>query len=847
MPRLAAVPISLLDQCRPGFSRTRPATPRRSVPPIAGLFAYLLGFVLVMSMSHPSFAAISRPTPHPSSAPQQSSAPLTLTPDQARDALSVLNDPSRLAQVEGTLRALAAASAPASTAAPASSPSAPSGAPVALAHTFKANGLTSQLSRQAAHALLAAGSQARHSLTTLFDFRAANAWWTYYARSPQGKAELVSAAWMLAATLLPAFVLEWIVDLSLGRPRQALAARDVGNDGGPTPAGSATPPGVESATPGLDDDVPRSLEATRAAQGKLRAVQNWALLRRLPGALLYSVVNVIPLGVFALCATTVMSVVTFDDSPQNEAIGALIDVYVICRAVLSVCAFFFAPDAPKLRMLRVADHWAAFAQRWARRLVVTVGVGTGFIEAVLPFGLAVQSHSTIVKIIALVVHGLVVALIVQVRRPVAAAIRTATSKRGSIAHLGNWLADVWAGLTIFFVMALWVAWALAVQDGFEKVLHLCGLSIVVLAVARVVGIVTFGALGQVFRHAEDNARTSLARRRAYRYYPVLRRFASWVLWLVTLAALLEVWGLDVASFFTQNAVGHRLGVALMTITIAVATAVLVWEVANVAAERRVDAWNSSGDRMRAARLHTLLPMLRTALFVAILLVVGLTALNEIGVNTTPLLASASIFGVALGFGSQKLVQDLITGIFLLMENAMQVGDWISVSGVSGKVEYLSIRTVRLRGQDGSLYTVPFSSVTTVNNSNRGIGNAAIKVTIAHGADIDRAIETLTEIGAELRADDDFKSGILDDFDFWGVDQVDGANVTLVGQLQCNDGQRWPVQREFNRRILDRFIERGIEIANPQRTFLTGAHFVADEARRGGHRAGRDKKIELSME
>jgi small-conductance mechanosensitive channel len=183
----------------------------------------------------------------------------------------------------------------------------------------------------------------------------------------------------------------------------------------------------------------------------------------------------------------------------------------------------------------------------------------------------------------------------------------------------------------------------------------------------------------------------------------------------------------------------------------------------------------------------------------------------------------------------------------LMENAMQVGDWVTVSGVSGRVEYLSIRTVRLRGTDGSLYTVPFSSVTTVNNSNRGIGNAEIKVTIAHGADVDRAIEALTEIGAELRADDDFKIGILEDFNFWGVDHVDGANVMLVGEMSCSDARRWPVQREFNRRILDRFIERGIEIANPQRTFLTRAHFLADVARRDGHRAGPDKEIELSME
>jgi small-conductance mechanosensitive channel len=312
---------------------------------------------------------------------------------------------------------------------------------------------------------------------------------------------------------------------------------------------------------------------------------------------------------------------------------------------------------------------------------------------------------------------------------------------------------------------------------------------------------------------------------------MLRRLVSWLLWLQTLVALLEVWGLDVTRFFTQNAVGHRLGMALMTIAIAVAIAMLVWELANVAAERRLAAWRSGGDLVRAARLHTLLPMLRTALFVAILLIVGLTVLSEIGVNTTPLLASASIFGVALGFGSQKLVQDFITGIFLLMENAMQVGDWITVSGVSGTVEYLSIRTVRLRGLDGSLYTVPFSSVTTVNNSNRGIGNAAVKVAVAYGADVDRAIETLAEIGAELRADDKFKNGILGEFSFWGVDQLDGASVTLVGQIQCSDAQRWTVQREFNRRIVDRFIERGIEIANPQRTFVTGAPLPADDARR----------------
>jgi small-conductance mechanosensitive channel len=254
--------------------------------------------------------------------------------------------------------------------------------------------------------------------------------------------------------------------------------------------------------------------------------------------------------------------------------------------------------------------------------------------------------------------------------------------------------------------------------------------------------------------------------------------------------------------------------------VAAVIALLVWEGVNVSVEQRLDSWTTSGDLVRAARLRTLLPMLRSALFCAIALVVVLTGLSELGVNIGPLLAGASIFGVALGFGSQKLVQDFITGIFLLMENAMQVGDWVTLAGVSGTVEYLSIRTVRLRGGDGSLYTVPFSSVSTVNNTNRGIGNAAVKVNIVFGADVDLAINTLKEIGAALREDDKFKDGILSDFSFWGVDALDGSAITLAGQIQCRDSARWGVQREFNRRILDQFRERGIEIANPQRNLLT---------------------------
>ncbi|MCP3706179.1 mechanosensitive ion channel family protein [Paraburkholderia sp. CNPSo 3274] len=567
------------------------------------------------------------------------------------------------------------------------------------------------------------------------------------------------------------------------------------------------------------DATPKTAaDRAKEAYHALRGVHHWRLLQRLPGALLVMLLEVVPVVAFGLCAAGVLSLFGPDDAAAAEAVGQIVDTYVICRVIVMFGKLLFAPDAAALRLVPLPDDWAAYAQRWLVRIVVIGGVG-GAIGGAVPLGMTEDAHLALVKVVTLVGHLALAVMILQLRRPVAEAMRAAAARHGSYAWFMQWFADIWVGVALFVVLALWFVWALDLRGGYAALLRAGGLSLVVLLAARVSAIVLLGALSRLFGLRDDQEKMSFGQRRAYRYYPALRRIVVLAIGIVTLDLLLHVWGLRPARILALAPIGHLLGSALLTIVIAIVAAVAIWEFANGAAERRLNTWTDAGDFVRAARLRTLLPMFRTTLLVSILVVVGLTALSQLGVNTAPLIAGASIFGVALGFGSQKLVQDFITGIFLLTENAMQVGDWVTVAGVSGTVEFLSIRTVRLRGGDGSLYTVPFSSVTTVNNTNRGIGNAAVKVQIAHGADLQRAIDTLKEIGAEIRKEDAFKNGILSDFAYWGVDQVDGATVTLVGQMQCKDSARWGVQREFNKRVLLRFTERGIELANPQRNFL----------------------------
>ena len=837
---------------------THPGTISRTwypaLHPMRKLFHARLLILLVIGAA-PAGAATAPAAP----ASPVSDGAVSLTPEQAREALAVLNDPKRRAQVADTLQAIAAAGAlsapPASAVAAASAPAAASGTAALAPPAFKSNGLASQIARQGAHWAMYLAKSLRGSVAALLDVASVRAWWHWQLTSPHARAVLVNVAWSLLAALAPALVLEWLARRLLRRAYQALAARrdlagqnepdnddtqtdlpaDVARQAAEAP--NAVPPMLEAEAQAVATGTPPASSARDnvvEAQGKRNATHHWTLLQRLPRALLITVLRLLPLAVFVGAASALIAIFTANGTPQDRALDSLIDIYVLCRVIVIISGFFLQSTAPRLRLLRMRDAWAIFVQGWITRIVTVVGAGVALAEVAQALGLNEAAYLALLKVVALAGHVMISILILQCAKPVGELIRKRFAAHPSLEMFGNALADAWAWFTAAVVMALWFVWAFDVQNGYHALLHIGGLTLAILVGARLVSIVIFGALARLFQARDDSAK-SLVHQHAYRYYPLLRRVVGWVVGVVTALALLQVWGVDLVDLFRNGTIGHRLASAITTVCVAAIIALIVWESVNMAVERRLDSWTTSGDLVRAARLRTLLPMLRSALFCVIALVVVLTGLSELGVNIGPLLAGASIFGVALGFGSQKLVQDFITGIFLLMENAMRVGDWVTLAGVSGTVEYLSIRTVRLRGSDGSLFTVPFSSVSTVNNTNRGLGNAAVRVAIVFGQDVDRAIDTLKEIGAALRTDEKLKDGILSDFAFWGVDAVDGSAVTLAGQIQCRDTARWGVQREFNRRIVERFSERGIEIANPQRHLLTWDPQSAAAKAEGGER------------
>jgi small-conductance mechanosensitive channel len=482
-----------------------------------------------------------------------------------------------------------------------------------------------------------------------------------------------------------------------------------------------------------------------------------------------------------------------------------------------------------LSLFTMRAETAAYIEIWTRRIVAIGVTGIAFANVALLLGLYRGGYLAIIRLVMLAVHLLVVVVILQCRRPVAKAIRAPAGATGIPNALRNRIAGLWHVLAIAVVLALWAVWALNIRNGYALMLQYFVGTVVVALLTRLVSMVVLSLIDRGFRiKPEILQRFPGLEARANRYLPLLRRVVGMVIAAIGFIALLEVWGVNALVWFYGGQIGGRVVSAIATVAIAALVAAAIWEGTNALMDRQLTTLTRDSHFARAARLRTFQPMLRTTLLCVIIAVVALTALSEIGVNVAPLLAGAGILGIAIGFGSQKLVQDVITGLFLLLENTVQVGDNVTVSGLSGVVENVSIRTIRLRAGDGAVHIVPFSAVTTITNASRGAGNAAVRVDVAYKEDTDRAGDILKDIAVKMRSEAQFKPLMRSDLELWGVDKVDGAMATLAGQIRCTDAGRWAVQREFNRRMKLRFQEEGIEISSPGQTIVMQAPLAPDE-------------------
>lgn len=243
----------------------------------------------------------------------------------------------------------------------------------------------------------------------------------------------------------------------------------------------------------------------------------------------------------------------------------------------------------------------------------------------------------------------------------------------------------------------------------------------------------------------------------------------------------------------------------------------IWETANTLMELAL----SRSPHGRSSRVQTLMPVIRNILLVVLGTLAALVILSELGIDIMPLLAGAGVLGIAVGFGAQTLVKDFLTGITIILEDLLQIGDVVEVGGRIGAVERISIRKIQLRDLEGIVHTVPFGEVTIVDNYTKEFSYYLFNVGVAYKEDTDKVIEHLLQIDKTLRGEDNYKDMILEPLEILGVDQFADSAVIIKARIKTRSHDRWAVGREFNRRIKYTFDEHNIEIPFPHQTLYFG--------------------------
>jgi small-conductance mechanosensitive channel len=466
-----------------------------------------------------------------------------------------------------------------------------------------------------------------------------------------------------------------------------------------------------------------------------------------------------------------------------------------------VCGFLLAPGggrAARFRIIPMSDEAAKF---WQRRIIIAVcvlalaWVTLGLLRTlgVSPAGLKMLSY-----IAGLFLLGL--GLEVIWRRPVAEQAAELAPRR-----LGRRGRSVLA--TILFI-AIWVLWALHLLPGFWLLLIGSALPFL-LSVSRV-------SVAHLLRPVEGATEDSGA--------PILAAVAlerGLRAALIILAALFlaYVWGIDLVQLTARDTVATRLIRGALSAVVIVLVADFLWRLARALIDRKLRSAAAADhidneEARRRARVRTLLPILRNVLMVVVMAVAAMMVLSALGVEIGPLIAGAGVVGVAVGFGAQTLVKDVISGVFYLLDDAFRIGEYIQSGSYKGTVESFSLRSVKLRHHRGPLYTVPFGELGAVQNMSRDWVIDKMMIGITYDSNLDTAKKLIKQIGKDLAADPEFKPHIIEPLKMQGVEQFGDYAIQIRMKMMTKPGEQFAIRRKAFALIKKAFDANGINFAFP---------------------------------
>ncbi len=555
-----------------------------------------------------------------------------------------------------------------------------------------------------------------------------------------------------------------------------------------------------------------------------RGVQHWIATVPLDtvGQRVRAVAIRLAFGIGLVAAFAIGSVgafLAFDWPPLlREIVLGYLFAFVTLRIALVLGRFLLAPGAERLRIVPMRTEAAWY---WYRRIGALAGwLAFGWVTVGLLHSLGLSIDARRLVAYGLGLGLLAIGLEAVWRRPVSQSSEPwptpGAHRLGRRA--GSWL------LTLYFT-ALWLAWVVGAMPAFWLLVFAVTLPAALRATRR--------SVNHILRPAGT---AELGDSAPELYVVCLERGVRAVVIIGAALLLARVLQVDLVAMTMQDTLATRLLRGAVSAVVVVLVADFAWHVLRALIDRKLveaksaDAPDTEAAR-RGARLRTLLPILRNGLFIVLIVMAALMVLSALGVEIGPLIAGAGVVGVAIGFGAQTLVKDIISGVFYLLDDAFRVGEYIQSGSYKGTVESFSLRSVKLRHHRGPLYTVPFGELGAVQNMSRDWVIDKLTIGVTYDTDLEKARKLIKQIGQELAKDPEYAPHIIEPLKMQGVEQFGDFAIKIRMKMTTKPGEQFVIRRKGYAMIKKAFAENGSHFATPT-VQVAGGDSTAAVARQG---------------
>jgi small-conductance mechanosensitive channel len=542
------------------------------------------------------------------------------------------------------------------------------------------------------------------------------------------------------------------------------------------------------------------------------------------------------LGVLALAGVAFAARALWFDgqSMRDELAVPLIAALVYWRLLLVPVNLVLRPDAASVRLVDLPDACAACLSQAATWLIGFQVFSIALLRALLDAGLPFPSVQALAIPVGLVDALIALAFIRRERKAQKAAFGSETVA-GDHRPTHRLLARTWNPAAILFVVLALSTWLFGVIVGdlalFWGVIETAGIVLGVWVIETIVAVSVHRAPDP---QVDDHGAAACAGRW---WSSMVCRCLAVGLWLVAAAVVARLWLVDRFHVLSAARWDHDSGAALSVVA-TLFVAYVLCQVVLARTEHQLKALSPDADAEQPAngpppigsRLQTMLPLLRFFVLAAIGTVAVLVALSALGINTTSLIAGASIFGLAISFGSQSLVRDIVSGVFFMADDAFRIGEYIDTGKLKGTVEGMSIRSLRLRHQNGPVHVIPFGHIEQVTNYSRDWATTKFTLHLAPGTDLEKVRKTAKQIGLEMMNDPELAAEIIQPLKLQGLTEIGPSAIVVRCKFTARPLQPTFVYRRALALIYQRFHEKGIEFANNSVVVQTMPPAAAVEAK-----------------